>query len=319
MIAQRLTERILAATPVWRMAINFGFRFSLSGMVLYPTMEEAETFRRPMTDQGPVVHGMRRWTDEELINLDPDGPLDHLLVGFESAYRMKRPENRIFVGTRETTVAELMREEREEKIGKFRQRIRELQAARAAAKESADFQAIAVQGKHRIALSDALEVYQGWASQLREANLAFAQAQQQKSDLRSSEAPIATLKKSLVDAEASTEANRIRLEQIQAREPEFLRPLEDALTRAQQEFSFRKGKEYTKLLAANRAILQSMPWDRRALERQQIYNVDGLASCFLNVTRLDTIGRDSFASHPADRARELLKAFKELEAEIGQT
>jgi len=49
---------------------------------------------------------------------------------------MKRPENRIFVGTREATVAELMREEREEKIGKFRQRIRELQAARAAAKES---------------------------------------------------------------------------------------------------------------------------------------------------------------------------------------
>src|SRR5258708_16345609 len=228
MIAPRLTARILAATPVWRGAVNFGFRFNHSGMLLSPAMEEAETFRRPMTDQGPVVHGMRRWTDEELINLDPDGPLDHLLVGFESAYRMKRPENRIFVGTREATVAELMREEREEKIRKFRQRIRELQAARAAAKESADFQAIEVQGKHRIALSDALEVYQGWASQLPEANPAFAQAQQQKSDLRSSEAPIATLKKSLIDAEASTESNRIRLEHIQAKEPEFSRPFDTA-------------------------------------------------------------------------------------------
>ena len=271
--------------------------------------------------QEPVVHGMRKWTDDELLALDPDGPLDHLLIGFESAYRMIRPEKTIIIGSREMTVIEAMRIEREEKIGKFRQRIRELQAARAAARatveESADLKAAAVQGKHRVALTDALEVYQEWASQMREANLALAQAQQQKSDLRSSEASIATLKKSLVDAEASIEANRIRLEQIQAQEPEFLRPLEDVLTRAQQEFSFRKGNEYTRRLAANRAILQGMPWDRRALERQQIYNVDALASCFLNVTRLEVIGRDSFASHPADRARELLEAFKELEAEIG--
>ena len=259
--------------------------------------------------QEPVVHGMRKWTDDELLALDPDGPLDHLLIGFESAYRMIRPEKTIIIGSREMTVIEAMRIEREEKIGMFRQRIRELQAARAAARaaveESADLKAAAVQGKHRVALTDALEVYQEWASQMREANLALAQAQQQKSDLRSSEASIATLKKSLVDAEASIEANRIRLEQIQAQEPEFLRPLEDVLTRAQQEFSFRKGNEYTRRLAANRAILQGMPWDRRALEKQQIYNVDALASCFLNVTRLEAIGRDSFASHPADRAREL--------------
>ena len=271
--------------------------------------------------QEPVVHGMRKWTDDELLALDPDGPLDHLLIGFESAYRMIRPEKTIIIGSREMTVIEAMRIEREEKIGMFRQRIRELQAARAAARaaveESADLKAAAVQGKHRVALTDALEVYQEWASQMREANLALAQAQQQKSDLRSSEASIATLKKSLVDAEASIEANRIRLEQIQAQEPEFLRPLEDVLTRAQQEFSFRKGNEYTRRLAANRAILQGMPWDRRALEKQQIYNVDALASFFLNVTRLEAIGRDSFASHPADRARELLEAFKELEAEIG--
>ncbi len=271
--------------------------------------------------QEPVVHGMRKWTDDELLALDPDGPLDHLLIGFESAYRMIRPEKTIIIGSREMTVIEAMRIEREEKIGMFRQRIRELQAARAAARaaveESADLKAAAVQGKHRVALTDALEVYQEWASQMREANLALAQAQQQKSDLRSSEASIATLKKSLVDAEASIEANRIRLEQIQAQEPEFLRPLEEVLTRAQQEFSFRKGNEYTRRLAANRAILQGMPWDRRALEKQQIYNVDALASCFLNVTRLEAIGRDSFASHPADRARELLEAFKELEAEIG--
>jgi hypothetical protein len=271
--------------------------------------------------QEPVVHGMRKWTDDELLALDPDGPLDHLLIGFESAYRMIRPEKTIIIGSREMTVIEAMRIEREEKIGRFRQLIRELQAARAAARaaveESADLKAAAVQGKHRVALTDALEVYQEWASQMREANLALAQAQQQKSDLRSSEASIATLKKSLVDAEASIEANRIRLEQIQAQEPEFLRPLEDALTPAQQEFSFRKGNEYTRRLAANRAILQGMPWDPRALEKQQIYNVDALASCFLNVTRLEAIGRDSFASHPADRARELLEAFKELEAEIG--
>jgi hypothetical protein len=271
--------------------------------------------------QEPVVHGMRKWTDDELLALDPDGPLDHLLIGFESAYRMIRPEKTIIIGSREMTVIEAMRIEREEKIGRFRQLIRELQAARAAARaaveESADLKAAAVQGKHRVALTDALEVYQEWASQMREANLALAQAQQQKSDLRSSEASIATLKKSLVDAEASIEANRIRLEQIQAQEPEFLRPLEDVLTRAQQEFSFRKGNEYTRRLAANRAILQGMPWDPRALEKQQIYNVDALASCFLNVTRLEAIGRDSFASHPADRARELLEAFKELEAEIG--
>jgi hypothetical protein len=271
--------------------------------------------------QEPVVHGMRKWTDDELLALDPDGPLDHLLIGFESAYRMIRPEKTIIIGSREMTVIEAMRIEREEKIGRFRQLIRELQAARAAARaaveESADLKAAAVQGKHRVALTDALEVYQEWASQMREANLALAQAQQQKSDLRSSEASIATLKKSLVDAEASIEANRIRLEQIQAQEPEFLRPLEDVLTRAQQEFSFRKGNEYTRRLAANRAILQGMPWDPRALEKQQVYNVDALASCFLNVTRLEAIGRDSFASHPADRARELLEAFKELEAEIG--
>jgi hypothetical protein len=46
-------------------------------------------------------------TEADLLQLDPDGPLDRL-QGFESAYRYKRPEQEIIIGTRQATVAQLM-------------------------------------------------------------------------------------------------------------------------------------------------------------------------------------------------------------------
>jgi len=281
-------------------------------------------FSQTVVSSRPVRHGTRPfWTEEELLQFDPDGPLDHLLQGFESAYRYKRPEATIIYGNREVTVAQLMKEEREGKIAKLRESIRRAHAneaarrerAQAVAKAEADAQA----GRPRAELVTALATYETWTARYREAEKVLTEARQTKADLATSEAPIAALKKSLIDAEASVQAGEIKFEQIKSQGRELARTLSAALAPAQREFGYRIAKERGARLQTNLAALQKLGFDTTASQRAEIYGLDRLAGCFQNVTRLEQIEYRPYNTHPSIQAHELLEAFERLDAELKPT
>jgi hypothetical protein len=271
----------------------------------------------------PTRHGQAPWTESDLLRLDPNGPLDHLLQGFESAYRMKRPEQRIILGHREATVAELMKEEREEKLAKLRESIRQAHAnqakrreqAQAAAKAEADARA----GRPRAELVEALAAYETWTRQYWEAERLLTEAREQKTKLSNSDAPIATLEKTVLDAGATIEAAQIRFDQIKAQGREPTQRLKDALGPAQGEFSLRLSIERGSRIKANLATLQKLGFDSAALQRAEVYQLDRLAACFQNVTRLGAVEYRSYGGHPTAQAHELLAVFDRLDTELSSS
>jgi hypothetical protein len=271
----------------------------------------------------PVRHGQAPWIESDLLRLDPDGPLDHLLQGFESAYRHKRPEQEIIIGNRQTTVKELMAEEREQKIANLRETIRRAHANEAARREHAHqkvkTEADDSAGRPRAELIAALSTYESWTAQYREAEKVLTEARQTKADLSTSEAPIAALKKSLVDAEAGVQAGEIKFEQIKSQGRELARALSAALAPAQREFGYRLAKERGARLGANLATLQSLRFDPAALQRAEIYGLEKLAGCFQNVTRLEQIDYRPYNAHPSIQAHELLEAFERLKVELSES
>jgi hypothetical protein len=236
---------------------------------------------------------------------------------------MKRPEQRIILGNREATVAELMKEEREGKIAKLRESIRRAHANEAARREHAHQRAKAEAddsaGRPRAELVSRLTAYETWTAQYREAEKVLTEARQQKSDLNTSEAPIASLKKSLIDAEASVQAGEIKFEQIKSQGRELARALSAALAPAQREFGYRLGKERGARLSTNLATLQKLGFDTAALQRAEIYGLDRLAGCFQNVTRLEQIEYRPYNTHPSIQVHELLEAFERLDAELSES
>jgi len=278
-------------------------------------------FSQNVVSSRPVRHGTRPfWTEEELLQFDPDGPLDHPLQGFESAYRYKRPEATIIYGNREVTVAQLMKEEWEGKIAKLRESIRRAHANEAARRERAQAVAKAEAddraGRSRAELVAALVAYEEWAKAYREAERVLTEARQTKADLTTSEAPIATRKKSLVDADAGVQAAEIRFEQIKAQGHEPTQRLVNALSPAAREFAYRMAKEQGTRLQANLARLRELRLDPAALQRAEIYGLEKVAECFQNVTRLRAIEYRPYNAHPSVQAREVLNAFDQLEAEL---
>jgi hypothetical protein len=233
---------------------------------------------------------------------------------------MKRPEQRIILGHREAAVAELMKEEREEKLAKFRDRIRQAHAnqamrreqAQAAAKGEADARA----GKPRAELVEALAAYELWATHYREAERVLTEAREQKANLSNSDAPIATLKKTLLDAGVAIGAAEIRFDQIKAQGREPTQRLKDALSPAQCEFSLRLSIERGSGIKTN---LATLGFDSAALQRTEIYQLDRLAACFQNVTRLERIEHRSYGGHPTSQAHELLAVFDRLDTELSSS
>jgi len=196
---------------------------------------------------------------------------------------------------------------------------RRAEAAKRRAAES-DFLAAAREGKRRAALTEALNSYQLWTVQLKEATRTLEEARQAKADLSSSEAPLPALKKSLVDAGAAVEAAEIRLNQTNAQEAEPLVALERALRSAQRELALHLGKERARRIDKNLETLRKLDFDQTALNLRDIYNFERLAPCFKNIVRLDAIveaSRDQYG-HATDRARVLLEVFGRLDAEIDQ-
>jgi hypothetical protein len=216
-----------------------------------------------------------------------------------------------------------MKEEREQKIANLRESIRRAHAnqakrresAQAAAKAEADNRA----GRPRAELVVALAAYESWLVQYRDAEKVLAEARQTKSDLNTSEATIAALKKALVDAEASVQASEIRFEQIKINGREPAQRLQAALSPAGREFGYRLAKERGSRLEANLATLQKLGFDTTALQRAEIYSLEKLAGCFQNVTRLEQIEYRPYSTHPSIQARELLEAFDRLDAELSQS
>lgn len=177
------------------------------------------------------------------------------------------------------------------------------------------------EGKHRAALAEALNNYEVWAVQLKEATRTLEEAQTAKADLSSSEAPLPALKKSIANAAALVEAAKVRLGEVQAQEAEPLARLKQAVTNASRELSLHQHKERARRVARNVETLRSLGFKQAALNMQHVYDLERLAPCFKNITRLDAIAeqsRDQYG-HPTDRARCLLESFGRLDAEFSKT
>jgi hypothetical protein len=263
----------------------------------------------------------RTHTEADLLRYDPEGDITELLIGWESSYRYDNPEKRKFIGGREITVAELIKEERADYEHRLREKIRQVHTQQAQALESQRKAEQAAQdawaGKPRAELGQALVAYDVWVLKNQEAERILSEAHTKKSDLTASQAPLGQLKKALADANAEIEAAEIRLGQIRTEGQPVKARLETALGPAGAELLLRRNKEQEKRTDAALNILQTVRFDSDALDRQlRIYDLRRLAACAASVTRLEGIRFDGYRSDIRTQARDLLSLFEKLDTEL---
>ena len=102
---------------------------------------------------------------------------------------------------------------------------------------------------------------------------------------------------------------------------EARKQLKNGRIKASRELSLHRHKERARRVARNVETLRSLGFKQAALNMQHVYDLERLAPCFKNITRLDAIAeqsRDQYG-HPTDRARCLLESFGRLDAEFSKT